>query len=52
MNDQRATAAKQPLFTLPACLVVASLICAITTEELLGYQILSLSATVRSAATL
>lgn len=42
MNDQRATAAKQPLFTLPACLVVASLICAITTEELLGYQILSL----------
>lgn len=42
MTDQRATAAKQPLFTLPACLVIASLICAITTEELLGYQVLAL----------
>lgn len=48
MTDQRATAAKQPLFTLPACLVIASLICAITTEELLGYQVLALGGAVNS----
>lgn len=49
MTDQRATATKQPFFTLPACLVVASLICAITTEELLGNQTLSLGGTTVSS---
>lgn len=42
MTDQHATTTKQPLFSLPACLVIASFICAITTEELLGYQVLVL----------
>ncbi|MEC4184199.1 helix-turn-helix transcriptional regulator [Adlercreutzia sp. R21] len=42
MASQPSPSRKQPLFTAPACLVVLGLVCAITTEELLGYQVLSL----------
>lgn len=38
MGDRLSPARGQSFFSVPGCLAVASLVCAITTEELLGYQ--------------